>query len=69
MGPRRDGLVHLRPGADTGDYRAAAAFRHRAHTPGNVGYYGSLLLALFMIGWGASMIWVHSLIALAASAP
>jgi MFS family permease len=26
-------------------------------TPGNVGYYGSLLLALFMIGWGLSMVW------------
>src|SRR4051794_24206122 len=26
-------------------------------TPGNVGYYGGLLFALFLIGWGLSMIW------------
>ena len=26
-------------------------------TPGNVVYYGSVLLALFMIGWGLSMFW------------
>jgi MFS family permease len=26
-------------------------------TPGNVGYYGSALFALFLIGWGLSMIW------------
>src|SRR5207302_3065038 len=26
-------------------------------TPGNVGYYGTILLALFMIGWGLSMLW------------
>jgi MFS family permease len=28
-----------------------------AVTPGNVGYYGSVLFALFLIGWGVSMIW------------
>src|SRR5947209_1897722 len=28
-----------------------------AATPGNVGYYGSVLFALFLIGWGASMVW------------
>jgi MFS family permease len=28
-----------------------------AVTPGNVGYYGSVLFALFLIGWGLSMIW------------
>src|SRR6478672_900446 len=28
-----------------------------APTPGNVVYYGTLLLALFMIGWGLSMLW------------
>jgi len=26
-------------------------------TPGNVGFYGSLLFALFLIGWGMSMAW------------
>src|SRR5581483_7560664 len=26
-------------------------------TPGNVGFYGSVLFALFLIGWGLSMIW------------
>ncbi len=26
-------------------------------TPGNVGYYGSVLFALFLIGWGLSMAW------------
>src|SRR5947208_2236236 len=26
-------------------------------TPGNVGYYGSVLLALFLVGWGLSMVW------------
>jgi MFS family permease len=26
-------------------------------TTGNVGYYGGLLLALFLIGWGLSMLW------------
>jgi len=26
-------------------------------TAGNVGYYGSLLFALFLIGWGVSMMW------------
>lgn len=26
-------------------------------TPGNVGFYGSLLFALFLIGWGLSMLW------------
>ena len=28
-----------------------------AATPGNVGFYGSVLFALFLIGWGLSMIW------------
>jgi MFS family permease len=28
-----------------------------AATPGNVGYYGSVLFALFLVGWGFSMIW------------
>jgi MFS family permease len=28
-----------------------------AATPGNVGYYGSVLFALFLIGWGLSMLW------------
>lgn len=27
------------------------------NTAGNVGYYGSLLLALFLVGWGLSMLW------------
>src|SRR5919197_3658874 len=26
-------------------------------TPGNIGYYGGILFALFLIGWGCSMIW------------
>ena len=26
-------------------------------TPGNIGYYGSILLALFLFGWGLSMVW------------
>ena len=26
-------------------------------TPGNIGYYGSVLFALFLIGWGLSMVW------------
>src|SRR4030081_3712777 len=26
-------------------------------TPGNVGYYGSILRALFLLGWGLSMVW------------
>ncbi len=26
-------------------------------TPGNVGYYGSVLQALFLLGWGLSMVW------------
>lgn len=26
-------------------------------TPGNIGYYGSLLFALFLFGWGCSMVW------------
>src|SRR5678816_1847802 len=26
-------------------------------TPGNVGYYGSILQALFLLGWGLSMVW------------
>ncbi len=28
-----------------------------AVTPGNVGYYGSILQALFLFGWGLSMVW------------
>jgi MFS family permease len=28
-----------------------------AATPGNVGYYGSVLFALFLVGWGVSMAW------------
>src|SRR5881296_1340412 len=28
-----------------------------AVTPGNIGYYGSVLLALFLFGWGLSMVW------------
>jgi MFS family permease len=28
-----------------------------AATPGNVSFYGSLLFALFLVGWGASMVW------------
>lgn len=28
-----------------------------AATPGNVGYYGSVLQALFLFGWGLSMVW------------
>jgi MFS family permease len=26
-------------------------------TPGNIGFYGSVLFALFLVGWGLSMIW------------
>src|SRR5258708_20836794 len=28
-----------------------------AATPANVGYYGGLLFALFMIAWGTALIW------------
>jgi MFS family permease len=28
-----------------------------AATPGNIGYYGSVLQALFLLGWGLSMVW------------
>ena len=28
-----------------------------AVTPGNIGFYGSMLLALFLLGWGLSMVW------------
>src|SRR4030095_6116930 len=28
-----------------------------AVSPGTVGYYGSILLALFLLGWGLSMVW------------
>ena len=28
-----------------------------AVTPGNIGYYGSMLQALFLLGWGLSMVW------------
>src|SRR5580704_3165234 len=28
-----------------------------ANTPANVGFYGGLLFALFMVGWGTGMIW------------
>jgi MFS family permease len=28
-----------------------------AATPGNVGYYGGVLFALFLVGWGLSMLW------------
>ena len=26
-------------------------------TPGNIGAYGAILFALFLLGWGTSMIW------------
>ena len=26
-------------------------------TPGNIGFYGSILFALFLAGWGMSMVW------------
>src|SRR5213079_2397795 len=26
-------------------------------TAGNIGYYGSILQALFLLGWGLSMVW------------
>lgn len=28
-----------------------------AATPGSIGYYGSVLFALFLVGWGLSMVW------------
>src|SRR5438270_3985291 len=28
-----------------------------AATPGNIGYYGGILFALFLVGWGCSMAW------------
>ena len=28
-----------------------------AATAGNTGYYGGLLFALFLVGWGLSMLW------------
>ena len=28
-----------------------------AATPANIGYYGSVLFALFLVGWGLSMVW------------
>src|ERR1043165_944974 len=28
-----------------------------AATPGNIGFYGSVLFALFLAGWGMSMVW------------
>jgi MFS family permease len=27
------------------------------NTPGNVGYYGGLLFALFIVGWGVALVW------------
>ena len=56
MGARRHGRVDLRARARAGADRAAAEIRHRRLT-GNFGYYGSILLALFLLGWGLSMVW------------
>src|SRR5262252_5497608 len=28
-----------------------------AATPANIGFYGSILFALFLFGWGMSMVW------------
>ena len=48
--------VDLRPGAGAGDERAAAAVRHAA-TPAECRFAGSILFALFLIGWGLSFLW------------
>ena len=37
--------------------RAAAEVRHARRTPAHVGFAGSMLFALFLVGWGMSFIW------------
>jgi hypothetical protein len=40
-----------------------------AATPGAIGYYGGLLFALFLIGWGLSFLWGPSATASAVCEP
>ena len=54
--PRRDGRLHLFAGARAGVEELLPKSGIEA-TPGNIGYYGSILFALFLAGWGMSMVW------------
>ena len=40
-----------------GARRSCCRCRASRSTPGNIGYYGSILQALFLLGWGLSMVW------------
>jgi len=56
LGPGWDGLVHL----CAGDGACAARVAPRSGIPGDqshVGFYGGLLFALFLVGWGCSLLW------------
>jgi MFS family permease len=52
---RRDGFIHLRARAHARADRAVAAFR--LCRDNDVGLAGSILFALFLVGWGLSFIW------------
>ena len=57
MGARRDGLVHLRAGARY--RRCANCCRAPASRPtqANIGFYGGVLFAIFLVGWGFAFLW------------
>ena len=56
LGAGRHGFLHLRAGAGAGAARPAAALRH-GRRPGNIGFYGGVLFAVFLVGWGFAFLW------------
>ena len=56
MDPGRHGLFHLRARAQPCAHRTAAQVGDDKHSR-NVGFAGSILFALFLVGWGLSFVW------------
>ena len=53
---RRHGFGDLCAGAQSRAYGIASEVGYKA-TPANVGFAGSILFALFLVGWGLSLVW------------
>jgi MFS family permease len=56
LDPRRYGFVHLRARPRTRACRVAAALGYAASTA-EIGPAGSILFAVFLVGWGLSFVW------------
>ena len=56
MGARWHGFLHLRARSGSGAARLAASIGNSRATTANIGYYGGILFALFLVGWGMALL-------------